>query len=78
LIEDEEKKIEKWSNWQLKFVHNQLFDLINNPNRFCPVAHHMTFVRYENPNNYLNNIKTHSLLHFISYLGKQRGETLMQ
>lgn len=37
--------LEKYSNWQLKFIHNQLFNKLNNSNRFCPGPHHMTFVR---------------------------------
>ena len=26
-------------NWQLKFVHNQLFENLHNSNRFCPGAY---------------------------------------
>lgn len=32
-------------NWQLRFVHNQLFHYFRFPARFCPGAHHMTFTR---------------------------------
>ena len=32
-------------NWQLRFVHNQLFKYLQNSNRFCPGPFHMTFVR---------------------------------
>lgn len=38
-------KFENHANWQLRFVHNQLFENLQNSNRFCPGAHHMTFVR---------------------------------
>ena len=31
-----EINIENYYNWQLKFVHNQLFENLNNSNRFCP------------------------------------------
>ena len=27
---------EEYDNWQLKFVHNQLFENLKNSNRFCP------------------------------------------
>jgi hypothetical protein len=37
--------VETWPNWQLRFIHNQLFDQLNFPARFCPGPHHMTFVR---------------------------------
>jgi len=46
---DLEKKegveVEKWANWQLRFVMNQLFELLDNPCRFCPGPHHMSYVR---------------------------------
>jgi len=42
---DASKDLEQWNNWQLKFIHNQLFDEFQFPGRFCPGAHHMTFVR---------------------------------
>jgi hypothetical protein len=32
-------------NWQLRFVHNQLFKLFQFPSRFCPGAFHSTIVR---------------------------------
>ena len=32
-------------NWQLRFLHNQLFHYFKFPARFCPGAHHMTFCR---------------------------------
>lgn len=32
-------------NWQLRFVHNQLFRLFRFPSRFCPGAFHSTIVR---------------------------------
>jgi hypothetical protein len=32
-------------NWQLRFVHNQLFKYLQNSNRFCPGPFHMTYVR---------------------------------
>lgn len=38
-------KPETWPNWQLQFLHNQLFRLLEYPGRFCPSAFHMTFVR---------------------------------
>jgi len=25
-----------WTNWQIAFVHNQLFDKLQFPSRFCP------------------------------------------
>ena len=31
-------------NWQLKFVHNQLFDNLSNANRFCPGKYVRTYV----------------------------------
>lgn len=42
---DETKEPETWGNWQLKFLHNQLFKEFEFPGRFCPGAFHMTFVR---------------------------------
>lgn len=36
---------ETWPNWQLRFLHNQLFERLNIPARFCPGPHHSTFVR---------------------------------
>lgn len=36
---------EKWANWQLRFVHNQLFEKLQSGARFCPGPHHMTFLR---------------------------------
>mmetsp|Transcript_5625 Transcript_5625/g.5825 ORF Transcript_5625/g.5825 Transcript_5625/m.5825 type:complete len:316 (+) Transcript_5625:148-1095(+) len=42
---DETKEVDQWNNWQLKFIHNQLFDLFNFHGRFCPGPFHMTFVR---------------------------------
>ena len=41
----ESANFENLANWQLRFVHNQLFHCLQNSNRFCPGAHHMTFVR---------------------------------
>jgi hypothetical protein len=41
----ESAHFENLANWQLRFVHNQLFHCLQNSNRFCPGAHHMTFVR---------------------------------
>lgn len=32
-------------NWQLRFIHNQLFKHFQNPSRFCPGAFHSTIVR---------------------------------
>mmetsp|Transcript_19150 Transcript_19150/g.27274 ORF Transcript_19150/g.27274 Transcript_19150/m.27274 type:complete len:318 (+) Transcript_19150:172-1125(+) len=32
-------------NWQLRFIHNQLFKVFHNPSRFCPGAFHSTIVR---------------------------------
>ena len=32
-------------NWQLRFIHNQLFKHFSNPSRFCPGAFHSTIVR---------------------------------
>ncbi|GKY96594.1 hypothetical protein MPSEU_000619000 [Mayamaea pseudoterrestris] len=32
-------------NWQLRFIHNQLFHQFHFAARFCPGAHHMTFCR---------------------------------
>mmetsp|Transcript_1444 Transcript_1444/g.2643 ORF Transcript_1444/g.2643 Transcript_1444/m.2643 type:complete len:321 (+) Transcript_1444:141-1103(+) len=32
-------------NWQLRFLHNQLFKHFQNPSRFCPAAFHSTIVR---------------------------------
>lgn len=32
-------------NWQLRFIHNQLFKLFQFPSRFCPGAFHSTIVR---------------------------------
>lgn len=32
-------------NWQLRFIHNQLFRLFQFPSRFCPGAFHSTLVR---------------------------------
>ena len=31
-----EINFEEYNNWQLKFVHNQLFENLKNSNRFCP------------------------------------------
>ena len=39
-------------NWQLRFLHNQLFRKFQLPSRFCPGAHHSTIVRkaeFRNP-----------------------------
>jgi len=38
-------EVETWPNWQLRFLHNQLFEALQIPARFCPGPHHMTFVR---------------------------------
>jgi len=38
-------EVEQWANWQLRFVMNQLFELLDNPCRFCPGPHHMSYVR---------------------------------
>lgn len=35
----------QWPNWQMRFIHNQLFERFSFPARFCPGPHHMTFVR---------------------------------
>lgn len=32
-------------NWQLRFLHNQLFRRFQFPSRFCPGAFHSTIVR---------------------------------
>jgi len=32
-------------NWQLRFIHNQLFRLFQFPSRFCPGAFHSTILR---------------------------------
>jgi len=32
-------------NWQLRFLHNQLFKQFNFPSRFCPGAFHSTILR---------------------------------
>lgn len=32
---------EEWPNWQLMFLHNQLFEHFHYPARFCPGAFHM-------------------------------------
>lgn len=32
-------------NWQLRFVHNQLFKHFYNPSRFCPGPFHATITR---------------------------------
>ena len=32
-------------NWQLRFIHNQLFNYFKFPSRFCPGAFHSTIVR---------------------------------
>ncbi|GAX16612.1 hypothetical protein FisN_7Lh347 [Fistulifera solaris] len=32
-------------NWQLRFLHNQLFHKFQFPSRFCPGAHHSTILR---------------------------------
>ena len=32
-------------NWQLRFIHNQLFKHFQNPSRFCPGAFHSTILR---------------------------------
>lgn len=32
-------------NWQLRFIHNQLFKYFEFPSRFCPGAFHSTIVR---------------------------------
>jgi hypothetical protein len=33
------------TNWQLRFLHNQLFRKFKNPSRFCPGAFHSTILR---------------------------------
>ena len=38
-------KAELPANWQLRFIHNQLFKHFYNPSRFCPGAFHSTIVR---------------------------------
>merc|ERR1711935_213212 len=38
-------EVEKWPNWQLRFVMNQIFELLDTPARWCPGPHHMTFTR---------------------------------
>lgn len=35
-------------NWQLRFIHNQLFKHFYNPSRFCPDAFHSTITRKAN------------------------------
>jgi len=45
LERDVGKGVETWPNWQLRFVHNQVFDRLTNPARFCPGPHHMSFTR---------------------------------
>ena len=37
--------VDQWPNWQLEFLHNQLFNYFQFPGRFCPGPFHMTFVR---------------------------------
>lgn len=37
--------VDQWPNWQLEFLHNQLFEHFQFPGRFCPGPFHMTFVR---------------------------------
>lgn len=32
-------------NWQLRFIHNQLFKYFQFPSRFCPGAFHSTILR---------------------------------
>lgn len=44
-LERTDGEVETWPNWQLRFLHNQLFKVFLNPARFCPGPHHMTFVR---------------------------------
>eukprot|EP01052_Picozoa_sp_SAG31_P044488 SAG31_NODE_7776_length_1599_cov_1.872667_1_plen_409_part_10 len=38
--------IDEWPNWALLFVHNQLFEALQFPARFCPGPFHMTYVRH--------------------------------
>ena len=38
-------KAELPPNWQLRFIHNQLFKHFYNPSRFCPGAFHSTIAR---------------------------------
>jgi len=42
---DLSQSVYKWPNWQIVFLHNQLFKHFNFPSRFCPGPHHMTFIR---------------------------------
>eukprot|EP01051_Picozoa_sp_SAG22_P013798 SAG22_NODE_1590_length_4048_cov_3.816156_1_plen_644_part_00 len=37
--------VDTWPNWQLMFVHNQLFEALQFPARFCPSPFHMTLTR---------------------------------
>ena len=46
-------------NWQLRFVHNQLFKYLQNSNRFCPGPFHMMFVPKATWKNTLINVKQH-------------------
>ena len=65
---DAAKPCIEWLNWQLMFVHNQLFSRFNYPARFCPGAFHMTFTRkatFENEGTkqkYLSQVWLESLL----------------
>jgi hypothetical protein len=42
---DKSTSCDLWSNWQLKFIHNQLFEKLHFPSRFCPGPFHMTIAR---------------------------------
>jgi hypothetical protein len=44
-MEPSDLPVDQWPNWQLEFVHNQLFEHFQFPGRFCPGPFHMTFVR---------------------------------
>lgn len=41
----ENPKVRLPINWQLRFIHNQLFKHFEFPSRFCPGAFHSTIVR---------------------------------
>lgn len=42
---DESQACHRWANWQLRFIHNQLFHRFRFPARFCPGPFHMTYAR---------------------------------
>lgn len=44
-VDDIDYEAELPVNWQLRFIHNQLFKYFNFPSRFCPGAFHSTILR---------------------------------